>query len=235
MTDEVNGIRTPQEEAEELERVRQIILGSNARQPRQAEVDRLREIIFGPQMEEYARMFSDLRRQLEHLTEDVRQLQDRLGEVEKSVQRRFDALEVETRRLNDELRREIERQRARESLLQQVVAQTRQHEAAITGLGDGVSELRRVQSHHDLEIRSGRAGLAETRDLLEQRTQALRREIRSTEDALRTELRRIADRLDNQKTDRKALASMLIEIATRLETGSTVAGLLDGLSSAKDE
>lgn len=223
------------EEAEELERVRQIILGSGARQPRQAEVDRLRDIIFGPQMEEYARAFSDLRRQIEHLNDDVRQLQDRLSEVEKAMLRRFDALDVETRRLNDELRREVERARARESILQQVAAQVRQHEAALNGLGDGVSELRRVQSHHDLEIRSGRANLAETRDLLEQRIQTLRRELRSAEDTLRTELRRIADRLDNQKTDRKALASMLIEIATRLETGSPVAGLLEGLSSAKDE
>jgi chromosome segregation ATPase len=234
MTNEANGINSPQE-AEELERVRQIILGSSARQPRQAEVDRLREILFGPQMEEYARTFSDLRRQIEHLTEDVRQLQDRLGEVEKTIQRRFDALDIETRRLNDDLRREIERQRAREALLQQIASQSRQHEAAINSLGEGVSELRRVQNHHDLEIRSGRAGLAETRDLLEQRTQSLRRELRNTEDALRTELRRIADRLDNQKTDRKALASMLIEIATRLETGSTVAGLLDGLSATKED
>ncbi|MCS6888855.1 MAG: hypothetical protein NZQ09_11655 [Chloroflexus sp.] len=223
------------EEAEELERVRQIILGSSTRQPRQAEVDRLRDILFGPQMEEYARAFSDLRRQIEHLNDDVRQLQDRLSEVEKAMLRRFDALDVEARRLNDELRRETERARAREALLQQVSAQVRQHEAALNGLGDGVSELRRVQGHHDLEIRSSRANLAETRDLLEQRTQTLRRELRSAEDALRTELRRIADRLDNQKTDRKALASMLIEIATRLETGSPVAGLLEGLSSAKDD
>ncbi|WP_298402878.1 hypothetical protein [uncultured Chloroflexus sp.] len=234
MTNDVSGISNS-EEAEELERVRQIILGTSTRQPRQAEVDRLRDIIFGPQMEEYARAFSDIRRQIEHLNDDVRQLQDRLGEVEKAMLRRFDALDVETRRLNDELRREIERARARESILQQVSAQVRQHEAALNGLGDGVSELRRVQNHHDLEIRTNRAGLAETRDLLEQRAQALRRELRSAEDALRTELRRIADRLDNQKTDRKALASMLIEIATRLETGSTVAGLLDGLTSAKDE
>lgn len=234
MTNDVSKVSNS-EEAEELERVRQIILGSSTRQPRQAEVDRLRDIIFGPQMEEYARAFSDIRRQIEHLNDDVRQLQDRLGEVEKAMLRRFDALDVETRRLNDELRREIERSRAREALLQQVSAQVRQHEAALNGLGDGMSELRRVQNHHDLEIRTSRAGLAETRDLLEQRVQALRRELRSAEDALRTELRRIADRLDNQKTDRKALASMLIEIATRLETGSTVAGLLDGLTSAKDE
>lgn len=231
---DANGMNTP-EEAEELERVRQIILGTSTRQPRQAEVDRLRDILFGPQMEEYARAFSDVRRQIERLNDDVRQLQDRLSEVEKAMLRRFDSLDVEMRRLNDELRREIERARSREALLQQVSAQVRQHEAALNGLGDGVSELRRVQSHHDLEIRSGRANLAETRDLLEQRTQTLRRELRSAEDALRTELRRIADRLDNQKTDRKALASMLIEIATRLETGSPVAGLLEGLTSAKDE
>ncbi|PMP73524.1 MAG: hypothetical protein C0184_16040, partial [Chloroflexus aggregans] len=147
MINEANGINNP-DEAEELERVRQIILGTGTRQPRQAEVDRLRDIIFGPQMEEYARAFSDIRRQIEHLTNDVRQLQDRLAEVEKAMVRRFDTLDNETRRINDELRREVERARAREALLQQVSAQLRQHEAALNGLSDGVSELRRVQGHH---------------------------------------------------------------------------------------
>lgn len=51
---------------------------------------------------------------------------------------------------------------------------------------------------------------------------------------MRAELRRIADRLDYQKTDRKALASMLIELAARLETGSTVTNLLEGLNASKD-
>ncbi|MGB9754902.1 hypothetical protein [Roseiflexus castenholzii] len=72
------------------------------------------------------------------------------------------------------------------------------------------------------------------RDQIEQRAQALRREIRHTEDEVRAELRRIADRLEYQKTDRKALASMLIELAARLETGGTVTDLLEGLNTSKD-
>ena len=60
-------------------------------------------------------------------------------------------------------------------------------------------------------------------------------EVRQAEDGLTTELRRVADRLDDQKTDRKALAAMLMEMATRLETGSSVAGLLEGLTTPAEE
>ena len=51
---------------------------------------------------------------------------------------------------------------------------------------------------------------------------------------LKDDLRRLTDRLENQKTDRRALASMLIELATRLETGNTVTGLLEGFAGTKE-
>ncbi len=52
---------------------------------------------------------------------------------------------------------------------------------------------------------------------------------------MRNELRRVATRLSDQKTDRKALATMLMEVATRLETGSSVTGLLEDLTGKLKE
>ncbi len=225
-----------QEVQEDLERVRQIILGPDPlrQRLRNAEVDRLREILFGAQIEEYDRRFADLRREVQRITEDLNETRERLVDLEKAMTRRIETLELDIRKLSDDVRRESDRQRNREALMQQIATQARQHEDQIRASGETLLELRKVQTAHDSELRSIRAGMIDTRDQIEQRAQALRRDIRHTEDELRAELRRIADRLEYQKTDRKALASMLIELATRLETGSTVTDLLEGLNVSKD-
>jgi chromosome segregation ATPase len=220
----------------DLDRVREIILGPDQTRGRlrRAETDRLRDILFGAQIEDYERRFSDLRREAEHLKGDLSQAQERLAELEKSQLRRFDQLELDLRRVSDELGREQERQRGRDVLIQQIAAQVRQHEELITGTSASVVDLKKTQTNHELEIRSAKSDLVDVRDRIEQRSQALRRDIRHSEDTLRAELRRITDRLESQKTDRRALASMLIEIATRLETGNTVTGILEGLSDSKE-
>jgi chromosome segregation ATPase len=221
---------------EELDRVREIILGPDPmkQRMRRAESDRLRDILFGAQIEEYDRRFADMRRELELQSNHMREITERLGDLEKSIARRFETIELDVRTLSDDARREADRNRNRESLQQQLTSQVRQHEETIVSIGEGLLDLRKSHAMHEADIRGNKAGLIDTRDQLEQRTQVLRREIRSTEDSVRAELRRIADRLENQKTDRRALASMLIELATRLETGSNVTGLLEGLKSSKE-
>jgi chromosome segregation ATPase len=221
---------------EDLERVREIILGSDQARTRlrRAETDRLRDILFGAQIEDYERRLTDMRRELDRAGGDMRQVQERLAELEKSLTRRFETIDLELRRIADEMRREQERQRNRDALFQQLAAQVRQHEETIVGTAESVIELKRSSANHDADIRAGKAELIDARDQIEQRTQSLRREIRQSEDTLRAELRRLTDRLENQKTDRRALASMLIEIATRLETGNTVTGMLEGLSDPKE-
>ncbi|MDW8147617.1 MAG: hypothetical protein RMJ48_15175 [Roseiflexaceae bacterium] len=223
-------------EEEELERVRQIILGPDPlrQRLRQAEVDRLREILFGAQIEEYERRFTDLRREVQRIGADLLDMRERLIDLEKTITRRIETLELDTRKLTDDLRRESDRQRSREALMQQIATQVRQHDDQLKVSGETILELRKTQTLHESELRSIRAGIIDVRDQIEQRVQALRREIRHTEDELRTELRRIADRLEYQKTDRKALASMLIELAARLETGGTVTDMLEGLNPSKD-
>ncbi|MBX0329622.1 hypothetical protein K2Z83_18285 [Oscillochloris sp. ZM17-4] len=226
----------PEERQEDLDRVREIILGPDQGRSRikEAEADRLRSILFGAQIEDYERRFTDMRRDLDRAGGDLRQAQERIAELEKHTARRFETIELELRRLADEQRREQDRQRSRDAQIQQIATQVRQHEELIAGAGESLGDLKRSHASHDAAIRAGKAELIDARDQIEQRSQSLRREIRGTEDALRAELRRIADRLENQKTDRRALASMLLEIATRLETGSSVTGLLNGLSGAKE-
>lgn len=221
---------------EELKRVREIIFGSDPERQRfrGAEADRLREILFGAQIEEYERRFSDLQRELDRSNTDLQQTSERLGELEKTMLRRIETLDVTVRKLSDEMRHEAERQRSRDGLLQQLASQLRQHDETISSFSDALRDMHKVQVAQDTELRSVRSEMIDARDQYEQRSQGLRREIRQTEDTLRDELRRIADRLEYQKTDRKALASMLIEIATRLETGHTVAGMLEGLTGNRE-
>lgn len=225
-----------QEVQEDLERVRQIILGPDPLRQRlqQAEVDRLREILFGAQIEEYERRFADLRREVQRIGNDLLENARTPWRSRKNNGARLEMLELDTRRLTDDARRESDRQRSREALMQQIATQVRQHDDQLKATGETVLDLRKMQTSQESELRSVRAGMVDVRDQIEQRAQALRREIRHTEDELRAELRRIADRLEYQKTDRKALASMLIELAARLETGSTVTDLLEGLHTSKD-
>lgn len=224
------------EEQKELDRVREIILGPDPlrQRLRRAEVDRLRDILFGAQIEEYDRRFTDMRREIDRMAADLTEARERLAELEKSSARRIEMLELDVRKLTDDLRRETDRQRSRETVIQQLATQVRQHEDAIKTTSDTMIDMRKSHAAHEAELRSAKAGTIDARDQIEQRAQTLRREMRQSEDVLRTELRRVADRLESQKTDRKALASMLIEVATRLETGNSVTGLLEGLTAPKE-
>ncbi len=218
----------------ELERVREIILGPDlARQRIQgAEVDRLRQVIFGEQMEEYERRFADVRREMERILSDMRAVQDSVAEFEKSQTKRIEALERDTRRAHDELRRDVDRLGSRETALQQLVTRVQQQDLQNKATQETLQELRAAQQQHENEARVLKSTLSESRDQYERRLDSLKREVRQAEDDLRAELRRVTDRLGDQKTDRKALAAMLMEVATRLETGSTVTGLLEGLTTA---
>lgn len=218
----------------ELERVREIILGPDlARQRIQgAEVDRLRQVIFGEQMEEYERRFADVRREMERILTDLRVVQDSVAEFEKNQTKRLEALERDMRRTNDELRRDVDRLGSRETALQQLVTRAQQLDLHSQSTQETLQELRTTQQQYENEVRTLKSTLGENRDQQERRLDTLKREVRQAEDNLRAELRRVTDRLGDQKTDRKALAAMLMEVATRLETGSTVTGLLEGLTTA---
>ncbi|HUV94833.1 MAG TPA: hypothetical protein VMX14_08410 [Anaerolineae bacterium] len=222
---------------EELARVREIILGPDkARQTaRKVGMERLRDAILGTQIEEYERRFTDLQREMERLIGDFRQVRDSLGEFQKSQTKRIEALERETRRANDELTRELDRLRGQSPAVQQLLTQSRQQQMLAQGLTDETNELRKTVAQQEQDIRSLRTTADQFRDRHERGLDGINREVRQAEDQLRAEVRRVADRLDDQKADRKALAAMLMEMATRLETGSSVAGLLGELTAPAEE
>ncbi len=227
----------PQGAEDELNRVRELIVGPDILQQRLrgAEADRIREIIFGGQMQEYERRFTDLQREMERVLTDLRQVQDGISDFEKGQTKRIETLERETRQTDDELRREVDRLGAQEAMMQQLLTQVRQQEILAQTSQENTSELRKAVGQQEQSIRALRTTVNENRDQRERKLDIVKREVRQAEDGLLTELRRVTDRLDNQKTDRKALAGMLMEIATRLETGSSVTGLLEGLSNSSQE
>ncbi len=223
---------------EDLDRVRELILGDDAAPQRlgQSEVDRLREIIFGSQIEEYERRFDDVRREQDRVISDLRAVQDSVNEFEKAQTKRVETLQQEMHRTSDELKHEMKRLseqlRSREALLQQLLNQARQQEMLRKELLSQTKEQNKILGQQERDLKVFRTNVEEHRSQYERKMDALKHEVRQAEDDLRDELRRVADRLDYQKTDRKALASMLMEIATRLETGSTVTGLLEDLTSS---
>lgn len=223
---------------QDLDRVRELILGDEATPQRlgQSEVDRLREIIFGSHIEEYERRFEDNRREQERVVGDLRMVQDSVHEFEKAQTKRIETLQQEMHRTSDELKHEMKRLseqlRSREALLQQLLNQARQQEMLRKELLTDTKEQNKILAQQERDLKVFRSNVEEHRGQYERKMDALKHEVRQSEDDLRDELRRMADRLDYQKTDRKALASMLMEIATRLETGSSVTGLLEDLTSS---
>ena len=221
----------------ELAQVREIILGPDAVQQRlrKPEVDRLREIIFAPQMQEYEQRFTDLQREMERVLAELRQMQDRIREFEKAQTKQVEALEREMHRANNELRREVARARAQEPMLQQLLTQVRQQEILGQDLSGSGDQLRKNLVRQERDLQALASTVAEHRDQREHRLDALKNDIRQAENNLRDELRHIAERLNDQKTDRRVLASMLMGIATRLETGTNVTNLLEGIAAPSEE
>jgi hypothetical protein len=227
-----SGEVTPPAKTDELERVRELILGPDMVQRfGKAEADRLREIIFGPHMQEYDRRFTDIKREVERIGGDLRLTQDNAVELERNQTKQLETLEQDTRQTNDELRRDVNRLRAQEATLQQLMTQVRQLELLTQNTVARNEELTKMLAQQERDLRALKTSVNEYRDQTERKQDSVKREVRLGIDDLRVELRRLVDRLDDQKTDRKALASMLIEVATRLETGSSMTGLLKELPS----
>jgi chromosome segregation ATPase len=228
----------PEVSQDDLNRVREIIMGGpdRVRQPvREGEAERLRDILFGPKMEEYERRFTDLRREIDRVLNDVHQARDAMDEFRDAQRERVDVVEREMGRSRDDMARELDRVRAQAPVLQQLVPQTRQLQTLVNNLNQEVNDLRASLTRENQDVRTLRSMMEQYRDQYERNLDTLKREKRQAEDELKEELRRVADRLDDQKTDRKVLAAILVELAARLETGYDAAGGLEGLVSTAEE
>lgn len=71
------------------------------------EVDRIREIIFGSQMRTYEGNFQTVQRDLERLQQEIERLNEKLVEQENSHRDKLQASERELRKANDSLRNEL--------------------------------------------------------------------------------------------------------------------------------
>lgn len=71
------------------------------------EVDRIREIIFGSQMRTYEGKFQTVQRDLERLQQEIDRLTEKLAEQEKNHRDKLQANERELRKTNDSLRNEL--------------------------------------------------------------------------------------------------------------------------------
>ena len=58
--------------------------------------------------------------------------------------------------------------------------------------------------------------------------QELRRDMRQSDDNIRTELRQTTDQLDNDKVDRLALGELFVSLGTHLKTGGSLTDLMAG-------
>jgi len=216
----------------ELDRVRKIILGSDVVQQRlrKPEVDRLREILFGEQREEYERRFGDVHRDIERTLGDMRQLQDRAANTEKTQLARLDTLERDIRQLSAEIRRQGEQLQTHHAMFQQLLNQTHQHEMSTQKVVNQSKDQENKLIQQDKSLRDLQKLVEEHHDQSARDLNGIKREIREAEDKLYNELRRLIDRLNTQKTDRKTLAAMFMEVATRLETGASMTDLLGDLT-----
>lgn len=68
-----------------------------------------------------------------------------------------------------------------------------------------------------------------------QKLQALEKEMRKADDSLRSELRETAQKLTDEKVDRKVLGDLLIELGNQLKSAGSISGVLKEMLEAKDD
>ena len=199
-------------------------------------IDRVRELIIGPDLKEHDRRFADLQRQIERIQNDLqgtqtnlRQAQEQSTDSQGKQLRRLDNLDVATTTALDELRQEFNRVYDLEKKSQQQSNILRQQDQSIKKNAASLKDLEQALTQQTRELRELKTAFGEHKEQIERRLDALKADLHQTEDNLLGEIRHLTDHLSDQKTDRKTLAAMFGEIATRLETGNTLTDLLDDL------
>lgn len=157
-------------------------------------LDKVRDLLFGGQMRDYDRKFARLEERLLQETADIRE----------DVKRRLAALEAymrsEVELLSERLRAEQEaRAGAAQDLGRAMAATSQQFEQRTSQLDDLLAR------HH-----------RELRQQLHSQHQELTDDVRQRVEDVLARLAREAQELRGDKTDRKALAALLTEMALRL-------------------
>ena len=191
-------------------------------------VDRIRDIIFGPKMRDYEQRFEALVRDMGRLQGEIDRLGEQLTSRDAAQTKAVQGLRQELRQADGELRSEIKGELGR--LGSQV---GEQNAAQTTALGNLRQELSRADSELldkvqvQIEGLSVQMGEQDTAHLSQQQT--LRQELRKADTELREELRQIAQRLTDDKTDRSTLGELFIELGQHVKTGGSLTDLLKDL------
>lgn len=165
-------------------------------------LEKVRDILFGHQMREVERRFVRLE---ERIVKETRDLRD-------DMKRRLDALEAYTNKETEALAAQLRNEQA-----ERVDANAR----LVRELADTAGALERRTAALDEQMAKGQRELRQA--LLEQQ-QRLSEEMRGQIDHVLAALAREANELRSDKTDRRALASLLKEMAMRLTDEFTLPG-----------
>jgi hypothetical protein len=174
-----------------------------------ASVDKIRDLIFGSQMQDYEKKFSKLEEtlnaQLSNLRNDSKKWNDTLEDFIKKE------IEFLTTQLQNEKNERI-------NSIQESMKKLADTEKSIQNLFNNFSDQ---TIKNEKEIRQ---------QLLDQ-TKVLRKEIQDNHDIIIEKLENSVMELGDEKTDRRSLSNMLIEMAIKLNSDLKV----NGLEKIKDE
>lgn len=159
-----------------------------------ASLEKVRDLLFGVQMRDYDRRFGRLEERLLKETSDLREeVKKRLSAVEQLLRQEIDSL-------TDRLRGDQEERVAADKDLARELHET-------------TTALQKKTGQLDEQLARG---LREVRQQLHEQRQQLTDELQAQADAVLARLGRETQELRSDKADRAALASLLTEMAMRL-------------------
>ena len=163
-------------------------------QPDMGNIDKIREILFGGNMREYDRRFSRVEEQL--VKESL--------ELREDTRKRFEALEAF-------VKAELA------ALTERLQAEQRTRDETVAGLWRGVHESSQALSAKlgEAQEQTARAHTELRQQILSQ-SKDLNEEMRRRQDDVMTLIQREVAELNHGKTDRSSLATLLTEMAMRL-------------------
>jgi hypothetical protein len=165
-------------------------------------VDRIRDILFGTQIEEYERRFKELKNELHAKSADLgRETGNKLNALEALVKK-------ETASLSKNLKEEGE---TRDQVAQGL-------DASLSNLGEAIEgNIKNLSAELKKDIQDLRGELSSQLEGLDSKIQEEQKALRNLMDTHFKELQ-------SSKTDRKALAKYLTEVADKLGRNSKVQG-----------
>ncbi len=157
-------------------------------------VDQIRDIIFGSQMRDYEQRFARLEERMLHESDSLR------GETNS----RLDALEAY-------IKQEVS------SLMDQIATERGEREEDTRHLSNELDKHSEAMDKKMATLQDKLAqGHSDARDALLEQSKNLLSEIQNVRTSLTEQLNKSVNELDDHKTDRRALADMLSEVAMRL-------------------